>query len=158
MHSRQPIRLNHQLDIVRDSIASIRVPVLIRLIRNLKQAINLLLIQSHATRYLRQPLVRLIPRLVDGISVEEIGLPVEQRPAKLPELVRMGLEYCGACFVDERGRGMPGLDLLSEDELDFLRVLLLHHGEDGVVDCHEHLLAERADIVEEELESVRSVE
>merc|ERR1712014_413392 len=30
--------------------------------------------------------------------------------------------------------------LLPEDELDFLRVLLLHYGEDGVVDCHEHLL------------------
>merc|ERR1712014_413391 len=49
-------------------------------------------------------------------------------------------------------------NLLPEDELDFLRVLLLHYGEDGVVDCHEHLLAEGTDIVEEELESVRSVE
>ena len=47
---------------------------------------------------------------------------------------------------------MPWLDLLSEYDLHFIGVLLLDQWENRSIDCVEHLLGERANIVEVELE------
>ena len=60
----------------------------------------------------------------------------------------------------ERGGGVPGLDLLAEDELDVVCVGLFRGGgggEEGVVEGQELFSAEGADIVEVELDGVESL-
>lgn len=51
---------------------------------------------------------------------------------------------------------MPWLDLLTEQDLDFGRVLLGNQREDRVVDCVEHLCGISTDVIEVDLEGVGS--
>lgn len=54
---------------------------------------------------------------MDDIGVKVLGLLGEQSFTEVPEFVGIGLEDCYACFVDQRGRRVPGLNLLPEDDL-----------------------------------------
>jgi len=62
--------------------------------------------------------------------------------AELPELVRVGLQHSNATFVNQSRRWVPRLDLLSEDDLDVVRILRLDQRDDRAVDSVEHLLRE----------------
>lgn len=76
----------------------------------MEQIINFLLITAAMSSNLRQPLVRLVARLIDDVGVEERGLLVEEGLAEVPEFVWIGLEDSGAGFVDESGGWVPGLN------------------------------------------------
>jgi hypothetical protein len=52
---------------------------------------------------------------------------------------------------------MPRLNLLSEENLNLRSILLSDQWEDRGIDCVEHLLRERADIVQVELQGVQSL-
>ena len=149
MHPRQPRNLHTSLQIIRARIPRIHTPILIRLITDLQQLKHLPLIHAHRAPQLRETLIRIIPRLIHHVRVKVVRLRIEQLFAKVPELVRGKLEDGDAGFVDERGGGVPGLDLLAEDELDVVGVgFVLRVGDDGGVDCFEHFGAEGADVVE----------
>jgi hypothetical protein len=62
--------------------------------------------------------------------------------AKLPELVRFGLQHSNATLVHESRRWVPRLNLLPENDLDVVCILGLDEWDDGVVDCVKHLLGE----------------
>ena len=77
-----------------------------------------------------------------NIDIKEVRLLVEESFAEVPEFVRAGLQDGSASFVDKGRRGVPGLDLLSEDDLELVLVFGLDDGVDGGVDCVEHFLRE----------------
>ena len=126
--------LYHQFHVICHPISTIQPSILIRFIRNLQQPINLLLINAYAARKLGQPLVCLVPRLIHDADIEVVGLLVEQRLAELPELLWLGLQDCGAGLVHEGGGRMPGLNLLAENELDFIGIFRLDEWIDIFVD------------------------
>lgn len=99
MHSRHPVRLCHQLDIIRHTVADVQRSVFPRLNTDLQQFEHFLLIHAHAPCDLRQPLVRVIPRLIHDIHVEELLLALEKRVGEFPELFRRDLEDSGAGFM-----------------------------------------------------------
>lgn len=124
MHALKAILLRLQLHKIRDPVARIEPSVLIRLITDLQQPIHLLLVDTHTSRNLRQPLVRVVPRLIHNAGIEKVLLLLKQLLAEVVELLGLDLEHSEARFMDE-GRGrVPGLDLLAEDGYDAVRVLL----------------------------------
>jgi hypothetical protein len=74
---------------------------------------------------------------------------VEERGAEVVESGGVDLLDCVPGLVDERGGGVPRLNLLSKDCYNAIAVLFEKSlAEVRVIDGLEHLLAERADIVE----------
>lgn len=130
MNTSQAVSLGQELDVVRHTIATVLAAVRAGLVRNLEKAVDLLLIDANTSSELRQSGVSLVASLVDDADVEVIVLLVEERFAELPELVGAGLEDSGSCFVHQSRRRVPWLDLVSEDELDLIRVFGLDQGND----------------------------
>lgn len=122
VHTSQAVCLGDELDVVSHLVSAVEATIRTRLVRDLEKTVDLLLINADTTSELREPGVSVIASLVDDIHVEVLGLLVEECLAKLPEFVWVGLQDSNTRFVDEcRGR-MPWLDLLAEDELDFVGV------------------------------------
>lgn len=88
MNPNQSIHLDLRLHIRRDTISCIQRTILSRLITNLQQLVHLTLIHAHTPRNLSKPLIRIITRLVDDISIEEILLLGEERRAEGIEVRR----------------------------------------------------------------------
>lgn len=156
MHPRQPIRLDHILDIIGDLVADVHTPILARLVTNEQQLEDLALLDPiDRARELGQALVGVVAALIDNIDVEVVRLLLEQRLREVPEFGGGDFQDGGAGFVDERRGWVPGLDLLAEDDADArFGVLGLDQGADLGVECLEHLGAEGADIVEIQFEGV----
>ena len=148
MHARQTIGLDQELHIIRDAIARVQAPILPRPVGDFQKAKKLLLIHAHGPGKFCQSLVGLIPGLIYDAHIEVILLHLKQCIAEWPELIGRELEHGDACFVYESGGGMPGLDLLAEDDLDFLGILGLNHWKDGVVESEEAFGGEGTDVVE----------
>ena len=133
MHPHQPRTLHHKFHIPRHPIPPIQRPILPRLIIHLQQVKHPPLIHPrHFLSKLRQPFIRLVPGLVDYIGIEVGFLVVEEGGGEFPEFVRGESEDGEAGFMGEGGGGVPGLDLVAEDELEgFGGVGFGEGGEDG---------------------------
>ena len=151
MHPSHPALLHQPLQIVGDLISNIKRTVLPRLVANLQHLQNLTLIHAlHLPRYLREPLVSLVPRLVDHVHIEELCLSLEELLGEGPEGVGAGrgAEDGEAGFVRQGRGGVPGLDLVPEDNPDAGGgVFLLYEGDDVGVEMQKLFCAEGADIL-----------
>lgn len=116
-----------------------RVCFVLRVLIDLQQFQDLALVDPGLAGDLGQALVRLVPALVGNPRVEELGLLLEQGGAEIPELLRGYSEHGGAGFTGQCRRGVPGLDLLAEDDLELVLVFLGDQRPDGVVEGVELL-------------------
>lgn len=142
MDASQSVGLDQQLEVVGDLVSRVETAVRARLVRNLKQTIDLLLIEADTTGKLREPGVSLIASLVDDIDVEVFLLLVKEGLAEFPEFVGLCLEHGNTGFVNERRGWVPWLNLVPENKLNLVCVLRFDQRDHGVVDRCEHLLGE----------------
>lgn len=149
MHARQTIGLDQELHIIRDAIARVQTPILPGPVGHFQQSKHLILIYPHGPGKFCQSLVGLVPGLIHDAHIEVILLHLEQCIAEWPELIGRELEHGDACFVYESGGGMPGLDLLAEDDLECLGILGFDHGQDGVEESEEAFGGKGTDVVED---------
>lgn len=149
MHPHHPRRLDQPLQIIRHPIPRIQRPILPRLIRNPQQGHHPLLIHPHTLpRQPRQTHIRLVAALIHDIDIEVIPLVREQRGRVIPECRRGELQDREGGFVEEGGGGVPGLDLLAEDEAELGRVFVGDVGGEGWVEGLEDFGGEGAGVVE----------
>lgn len=124
MHPPAPLppHPHRHLDIPRHPIPHIQRPVLPGLIPNNKQLINLVLFHPNPlrlSRELRQTPVGCVARFVDDVDVKVLLLRGEQGGGEGVEGGRGGLGEAQdgeRGFVGEEGGGVPGLDVLAEDD------------------------------------------
>lgn len=93
--------LDHELDVVRNAIAGVGAAVFVRLVANLQERVDLLLVHTHVPGNLRKSLVRLVACLMNDVRIEEGRLFIEQCLAEVPKLVGLGLKNGRASFMDE---------------------------------------------------------
>ena len=101
MHTRQPIRLDLHLDIIRDLIPTVQASILTRLVTYFQQPIHLAFIHAYTSGNLRESLVRRIPRFVDHVDVKEALLLFKECLAESVELGRVDFLHSIRGFMDE---------------------------------------------------------
>jgi hypothetical protein len=149
MYTSQSVGLDLDLDIIGHFVARIQATIFGRLVTDLQQIVHFLLVNAYAPSDLCQALVSGIAGLIDYVDIKEILLLVEESSAEVVELCRINLLDSIAGFVNKRRGWMPWLNLLAEDGHDAVTVLVQKSlAEVGGVHSLEHLLAERAHIVE----------
>lgn len=118
MNTDQAGHLDGNLQVVGDGVARVQAAVRAGLVRDLEPLVHLVGAQAGAVgREPGQPLVGGVARLVDDAHVKVGLLFVEERLAEGPELGGVQLHDGEGGLVHEGGRGVPGLDLLAEDDL-----------------------------------------
>lgn len=83
MHAHEAIRLNHQLNIIRNPVPRIQGAVRARLIRDDQQLVDGLLVDADSGRELGESRIRRVARLVDDVDVKVRRLLLEQLPAEV---------------------------------------------------------------------------
>lgn len=157
MHAHQPRNLNQDLEVISDLIPNIQAAIRRWLVRDLEEVVDRRLVHTNGGSELGEPAVGLVARLGDDVDVEVGLLVLEEGVAEGPVLGGGDVQHGEGGLVREGRRGVPGLDLLAQDELHAAGPFRVraHEGGYDVVDGVELARRVRADVVEEELQRVQ---
>lgn len=156
MHTNQPRGFDVQLQVVRDLVTGV-ICAVDGLVGDRQESVDLLLVNTQGSSQGRETLVSRVSCFVNDVDVEEVDLVLEDGSRVLPKGTRVDSFHGERCLVGERGTRMPWLDLLSEDDLDFVGEFRVDNWFHVVVHSLEEFCRKRADVVEIDLESVNGM-